>query len=169
MLKIWELIHNVFSRNICSLCSIMFHTSHNSNLSNTPSIKKLYINSLQISIQNSTLLINIFHAQNNWPKASGKNLMPRPLLSLNLRADFHAVAEGENHPAIRIDRCVIHKPMEQLLVEIPRLAMLHKEAAENVIFLFLSFSRLSIRLSRAAYRLAYPSYFCGSRAGQVSG
>ena len=54
MLKIWELIHNVFSRNICSLCSIMFHTSHHSNLSNTPSIKKLYINSLQISIQNST-------------------------------------------------------------------------------------------------------------------
>ena len=91
MLKIWELIHNVFSRNICSLFFIMFHTSHNSNLSNTPSIKKLYIN----SIQNSILLMNIFHAQNNWPKASGKNLMPRSLLSLNLRTDFHAVDEGK--------------------------------------------------------------------------
>ena len=67
--------------------------------------------------------------------------MSRPLLSLNLRADFHSVAEGENHPAIRIDRRVIHKPVEQLLIEIhrqfPRLAESRKEATENVILDFL--------------------------------
>jgi len=56
--------------------------------------------------------------------------------------------------------------VEQLLVEIhqqlPRFAKPGKEAAEKVILDFLplrSFSKLSIRLSKAAYRLAYPSYF----------
>ena len=44
--------------------------------------------------------------------------MPRSLLVLNFRPDFHAVAEGEYHPATQIDRCVIHKPVEQLFVEI---------------------------------------------------
>lgn len=124
---------------------------------------KLYLNSSQISIHS----ILYFSAQEKRPEASGINPMPRPLPALNLRADFHPIAEGEHHPAIRIDRCVIHKPVEQLLVEIHRqllrLTKPRKEPAENVIldfsFLSLSFSRLSIRLSRAAYRLAYPSYF----------
>ena len=44
----------------------------------------------------------------------------RPLPALNLRPAFHSVAEGEKHPAVRIDCCVIHKPVEELLVEIYR-------------------------------------------------
>ena len=64
-----------------------------------------------------------------------------PLPSLNLRPDFHAVAESEYHPAGRIDRCVIHKPMEQLLIEVHRQFLRfvkpRKEAAENVILNFL--------------------------------
>lgn len=67
--------------------------------------------------------------------------MPWPLLALNLRADFHSVTEGEYHPAVRIDCCVIHRPVEQLLVEIhrqlPRLAEPREEAAENVVLDFL--------------------------------
>lgn len=67
--------------------------------------------------------------------------MPRPLPALNLRPDFHAVAESENHPAVRIDRYVIHKPVEQLPVEIHRqllrLAKPRNESAENVILDFL--------------------------------
>lgn len=63
--------------------------------------------------------------------------MSRPFRILNLRPDFRAVAEGEHYPAVRIDRCVIYKPMEQLLVEVHqqllRLAKLRKEAAENII------------------------------------
>ncbi len=57
--------------------------------------------------------------------------MPRPLPALNLRADFHPVSEGKP-PAVRIDRCLIHKSVEQLLVEIhrqlPRFAEPRKEA-----------------------------------------
>ncbi len=61
-----------------------------------------------------------FHTQKQragYPKIPGIC----PVLSLNLRADFRPVAEGEHHPAIRIDRCVIHKPVEQLLVEVKTL------------------------------------------------
>jgi len=36
------------------------------------------------------------------------NPMHQPLSALNLRANFHAVAEGEHHSVIRIDRCVIN-------------------------------------------------------------
>lgn len=68
--------------------------------------------------------------------------MPRPLPALNLRADFHPVAEGEYHPAVRIDCCEIHKPVEPLLVEIHRqlhrFAKPRKETAKNVILDFLS-------------------------------
>ena len=52
-----------------------------------------------------------------------------PLLSSNLCADFRTVAEGEHHPAVRIDRCVIHKPVEQLLIEIHRVAFLQAGVA----------------------------------------
>ena len=38
------------------------------------------------------------------------------LPALNLRADFLPVAEGEHHTAVRIHRCVICKPVEQLLI-----------------------------------------------------
>ena len=74
-------------------------------------------------------------------KNSGQDIRKSPeparcFLS-NLRADFRTVAEGENHPAVRIDRCVIHKPVEQLLIEIHRqllrLAKPRKEATEKVI------------------------------------
>lgn len=74
-------------------------------------------------------------------EASVKKSMPRPLPTLNLRADFHPVAESENHSAIRIDRCEIHKPVEPLLVEIHRqlhlFAKPRNETAENVILDFL--------------------------------
>lgn len=67
--------------------------------------------------------------------------MSQPLLSLNLRPDFYSVAEGEHNPAVQIDSCIIHKPTEQLLVEIhrqlPRLAKPRKKASENVILDFL--------------------------------
>ena len=36
------------------------------------------------------------------------------LPTLNLRPYFHTIAKGESHLAVRIDRCVIHKPVEQL-------------------------------------------------------
>lgn len=65
----------------------------------------------------------------------------RSLILSNLCADFRTVAESKNHPAIRIDRCVIHKPVEQLLIEIHRqllrFAKPRKKAAENVILDFL--------------------------------
>lgn len=63
-------------------------------------------------------------------EASSANPMFRLLPTLNLRPDFHAVVKGEHHPAIRIDHCIIHKPMEQLLIEIhgsPRSAKPYKE------------------------------------------
>ena len=67
--------------------------------------------------------------------------MPWPLPALNLCADFHPIAEGKYHPSVRMDRCVIHKPVEQLLIEIHRqlhrLAKPRKETAENVILDFL--------------------------------
>lgn len=44
----------------------------------------------------------------------------RPLLTLNLRTNFHTIAEGENYHAVRIDCCIIHKPVKQLHVEIHR-------------------------------------------------
>lgn len=44
--------------------------------------------------------------------------MLRPLPVLSLPADFLAVTEAEYHPAIRTGRCVIHKFVKQLLVEI---------------------------------------------------
>ena len=78
-----------------------------------------------------------FHVLKRWPKASGVIPMPWPLPALNIRPDLHAVAEGERRPAVWIDRCIIHKPVEQLLIEIHwqlhRLAKPRKEAAENVI------------------------------------
>ena len=64
-----------------------------------------------------------------------------PLLSLYSCATFCAIAEVEYHPADRIDRCVIHKPVEQLPVEIrrqhPHFAKFCKESTENVILDFL--------------------------------
>ena len=67
--------------------------------------------------------------------------MPRPLPALNLRADLLPVAEGEHHPAVRIVRRVLHKPVEQLLVEIHRqlrrFAKPRNETAENIILDFL--------------------------------
>ena len=66
--------------------------------------------------------------------------MPRPFPALNLCADFHAIAEGEYHPAVRIDRCVIHKPVEQLLIEIhrqlPHFLKPRNESAEKVMLDF---------------------------------
>lgn len=61
-----------------------------------------------------------FHAQKKRPKASGTKPMPQPLPALNIRADFHSVAKSENQPAVRMNRCVIYKPVEQFLVEIHR-------------------------------------------------
>ncbi len=75
---------------------------------------KLYLNSSQISIHNTLY----FHTQKKLSKTSGVTPMPRPLPTLNPCPDFHAAAEGKYHPAVRIDRCVIHKSVEQLLVEI---------------------------------------------------
>lgn len=67
--------------------------------------------------------------------------MPRPLPALNLRADLRPVAEGKHHPAVRIDRRILHKPVEQLLVEIHRqfhrFAKPRNETAENIILDFL--------------------------------
>lgn len=92
--------------------------------------------------------------------------MPRPLLVLNLYPDFYAVAEGEHHPVVKINRWVIHKPVEELLVKIhwqlPRLTMSRKKIGENVMLDFLPlplFLKLPIQLSKAAYRAAYLSYF----------
>ena len=33
-----------------------------------------------------------------------------PAAFFNLRTDFHSIAEDEHQPAVRIDRCIIHKP-----------------------------------------------------------
>ena len=82
-----------------------------------------------------------FHAQKKRPKASGTCQSPRPLPALNPRSDFRTVAESENHSAVRIDRCIIYKPVEQLLIKIHRQifrpAKPRKETAENVILDFL--------------------------------
>ena len=87
-------------------------------------------------LKRSTQFLTDFHTQKKRPEAPGTNPMPRPLPALNLRVDFCPIAEGEYHPAVRIDRCVIHKPVEQLLVEIHRqffhFAKPRKEAAEKV-------------------------------------
>ena len=103
------------------------------------STSKLYINPLQIS----TLSFNPLHVQKKVAGGTLANPMPRPLPTLNLRPDFYAVAEGEHHPAERINCCVIHKPVEHLLVKIhrqfSRLAKPRKESAENVIMDFLPF------------------------------
>lgn len=67
---------------------------------------------------------------------SRKSLEPARCFLSNLCPAFRAVAEGEHNPAVRIDCCEIHKPVEQLLVEIHRqflrLAKPRKESAENV-------------------------------------
>ena len=87
--------------------------------------------------------------------------MPRPLPALNLRTDFHAIAEGEHHPAVMIDRCVIHKPVEQLLVEVHwqllRFAKPRKEAAEKVILNFLPLPLFS--------QAIHPALKCGVPTG----
>lgn len=46
--------------------------------------------------------------------------MSRLLLALNPRPDFHAVTEGENHPAAQIAYYVIRQPVELLFTEIHR-------------------------------------------------
>ena len=91
-----------------------------------------------------------FFAQKKQPEASGVTPMPQLLLSLNLCAEFHPVMEREHYPAVRIDRCVIHKPVKQLTIEIHRqifcFAKFCREPAENVILDFLPlllFSKLS--------------------------
>lgn len=69
-----------------------------------------------------------------------------PFPALNLRSDFHAIAERECHPAIRIDRCIPHKTVEQLPVEIHRqlirLDKPRKEAAKNGAVLRLPFLKI---------------------------
>ena len=66
--------------------------------------------------------------------------MLRPL-HLNPCADFYAIAEGKNHPSVRMDRCIIHKPVEQLLIEIhrqlPHFLKSRNESVKNVILYFL--------------------------------
>lgn len=103
---------------------------------------KLYLNSSQISIPNNIL----FPRTEKVNRSIWHNPMSRPLPTLNLRPDFHAVAEGERHPAVRINHCIIHKPIEQLSIEIhrrlPRSSKPCKEAVENVILDFLIISSL---------------------------
>ncbi len=94
---------------------------------------ELYLIYSQISIHSNYSIST--HKKRS--EASGANQILQPLPVLNLRPTFHAIAEGENHPTVRIDRCVIHKPVEQLLVKIHRqlfrFAKPRKEAAEKVI------------------------------------
>ncbi len=113
----------------------------------------LYLNLTQISIHSNTL----FSRTKKVAGASDTNPMPRPLPASNLRADFRTVSEGEHHPAIRMYRCVIHQPVEQLPAEIhrqlPHFLKPRKETAEKVVLDFPPLPFLfnpSIRLSRAA-------------------
>lgn len=112
---------------------------------------------MQISIHRTFY----FHAQKKVAGASGTNPMPWPLPALNLRAYFRPIAEGEHHSAVRIYRCVIHKPVEQLLVEIHRqllrFAKPRKEAAKNVIQDFLPLPLFS--------QAVHPALKCGVPAG----
>ncbi len=90
--------------------------------------------------------------------------MPRPLPALNLCADFHAIAEGKNHPSVRMYRCVIHHPVKQFLAEIhlplPYFLKPRKESAEKVM---LDFPPLPLLLQSVHPALQGGAAFCVPR------
>lgn len=112
-------------------------------------------------MQKNTLFDRHFPRTKNSGQDVRKSPEPARCSLSDLCADFHTIAEGEHHPAVRIDRCVIHKPMEQLLVEIHRqffrLAKSREEGAENVILNFLPFPLF--------FQVVHPAFQSGVPAG----
>lgn len=75
---------------------------------------------LKSTVSSFNLVISIqttlyFHVQKKQPKTSGANPMPQSLPALNLFPDFYPITKGEKCPAVRIDRCIIHKPVKDFM------------------------------------------------------